>query len=191
MFKKKEKKKKSDPAKKGSTIEALKEARALEKKKIRKWAIIVGTAIFLSVGVGYLMIPFKGGISYGVCKVFLETYVRYPHSLRVSTVEDFGDNIRIWFTQTDSFGEYRLEPIQCYYRPPTEEDKLKYGNVGFILERVTLRRRELDQATVDAFNVSIPGIVAAPPDLTLPTPIPDSLRDIQLDFERFRRPIFE
>ncbi len=190
MFKKKEKKKKPAPGKKPSTVEALKEQQALKKKKIRKWALISGTVAFLSGGIWYLLLPYKGGITYGVCKVFLESYLQYPQSLRISTVDDFGASVRVWFTQVDSFGEYRLEPMQCFYRAATEEDVVKYGNSNFILEKVTIRRREINQETVDQFNTAIPGIVANPPDLTLPMPIPDSLKDIQLDFERFRTPIF-
>ena len=175
--------------KEGGIVDSLKKARALKKKKTRKWTIILGSIVALSGALWYLMIPYKGGITYGVCKVFLEGYVQYPHSIRISTVNDFGNTVRIWFTRVDSFGEYRLEPLQCYYRVSTEEDKLKYGDVGFVVEKITINRREINQEEVDRFNSSILGIVSSPPDLTLPTPIPDSLKDIQLDFSRFRRPI--
>ena len=108
-------------------------------------------------------------MAFGICKVFLELNVRYPNTLRINTVEEIGTFVRIWYTQTDSFGEYRMEPIQCYYKP---DEKL-----GFILDKVTVRRREVDPEKVNRFNKTIPIILQYPPDLTLPTPLPDSLNN--------------
>lgn len=189
-MKKKKKSNRKAPAIKANTVESLKALRALRRRRSRKWLIIGGSITLLSGLIWFLLIPYKGGITYGVCKVFLESYVQYPHSLRISTVDDFGASVRIWFTHVDSFGEYKLEPLQCFFKMTTDEDKSKYGNVSFIIEKATINRREIGQDIVDRFNYSILGIVAVPPDLSLPTPIPDSLEDLQLDFKRFRKPIF-
>lgn len=167
----------------------IKQEQALKKKKQRKRLIIAGVVCVLSYGVWWLFKPWQGGITFGVCKVFLELYVQNPRSLRLSTVDDFGDTVRIWFTQVDSFGEYRMEPIQCHFRHATPEDQLKYGNVSFVLDKVTVSRRELDPQRVARFNAAIPGIVANPPDMTLPTPLADSLQGLQIDSSMFRKPI--
>ncbi len=174
---------------KTKTIESVTKERELKKKKTRKRSIIGGSFTAFVLLVYYLLIPYEGGITYGVCKVFLESQVRYPHLLRISTVDDFGNSVRIWYTQVDSFGEYRLEPIQCFYRHTTEEDMVKYGPTSFVVDKVTVNRREIDQDIVERFNTSIVSIVANPPDLTLPSPIPDSLKDMQIDLSKYRRPI--
>jgi len=175
---------------KAITAESLKRKNTLKKKRTRNRLIILTVIAVLGGGIWYLFVPFKGGITYGVCKTFLQLYVRYPQYMRLSSMDDFGDSVRIWFTQVDDFGEYRLEPIQCYYRYPEEEEKMKYGNVKFIIDRVTISRREIDPDIIERFNTSMSVVIANPPDLTLPSPIPDSLEDMQIQPELFRKPIF-
>lgn len=160
-------------------------------KKTRKKLIIGGVVLFLGYAVYWLFAPAQGGITYGACKVFLQLHVRYPAYLRLSKVTDFGDSVRIWFTQIDSFGQYRMEMIQCHFRYPTEEEAIKYGNVSFVLDKVAISRREVDPEKIDRFNRSMASIIANPPNLTLPYEIPDSLQDIQIDTDSFRKKIFD
>ncbi len=156
-----------------------------EKKKLRKKQIKrggIGTLALLFIYWVYtLFIPYEGTMAFGICKVFLELNVRYPNTLRISTVEETGTSVRIWYTQTDSFGEYRMEPIQCYFKPDE-----KYG---FILEKITIRRREVDPQRIENFNRILPVIFKYPPDLMLPTPLPDSLDGLQIETDKFRTPI--
>jgi hypothetical protein len=42
---------------------------------------------------------------------------------------------------------------------------------------------------VAAFNKTIPAILAYPPDLSIPPPLPDSLEDLTIETDKFRRPI--
>ncbi|HBR68961.1 MAG TPA: hypothetical protein DEA55_06255 [Rhodospirillaceae bacterium] len=190
---KKKKKKISKPSldTKKSTVESIKARRAYKRRQSRKWMIIGGVATLLSGVTWALFIPYKGPITYGACKVFLENYVLYPQSVRISTVDDYGASVRIWFTYLDSFGEFKLEPMQCFFKMTTDDDKKKYGNVSFIMEKATINRREIGPDIIERFNYSILGIVASPPDLSLPTPIPDSLEDLQVDSSKFRKPIFD
>jgi hypothetical protein len=167
----------------GKPVSPLAEKKKKARKKRRIW-MLQGGGLLVFCYVFYLLLtPYKGGLNFGVCKVFLELYVRYPDTLHLSTVEDFGDSYRIWFTETDAFGQYRLQQMQCYYRP--DED------TGFAIQRVTMDRREVDKKVVDDFNRSIRTIAAFPPDLTYPDPIADSLEDINIDTDKFRRKIFQ
>lgn len=167
----------------GQSASPLAERKKAERKK-RRIRLLQGGGLVLFCYVAYLLfIPHKGGLNFGVCKVFLELYVRYPDTLNLSTVEDFGDSFRIWFTEVDASGQYRLEQMQCYYRPDE--------NMGFALTRVSVDRRDVEQALVESFNRSIPVIAKFPPDLTLPAPIPDSLKDMEIDTDKFRRKIFQ
>lgn len=167
----------------GPAPSALAEKKKAERRKRRIRALQGGGFLLFCYLFYILLIPYKGGLNFGACKVFLELYVRYPDTLNLSTVEDFGDSYRIWFTEIDAFGQYRLQQMQCFYRADE--------NTGFAIDRVTVDRRQVDQKIVEDFNRSIPVIAKFPPDLTLPSPIPDSLRDIQIDTDKFRRKIFE
>lgn len=156
--------------------------KAARKKRRIRGLQGLGFLVFCYI-VYLLFIPFQGGMNFGACKVFLELYVRYPDTLHLSTVEDFGDSYRIWFTETDAFGQYRLQQVQCFYRAD--------DTTGFAIERVEIDRRPVDQKFVDDFNRSLPTVLAFPPDLTYPKAIPDSLSDIEIDTDRFRRKIFQ
>lgn len=156
-----------------------------EKKKLRKKQMKQGggalIVLLLIYGIHLGLKPFEGTMAYGICKVFLELNVRYPNTLRISTVEEMGASVRIWYTQTDSFGAYRMEPIQCYYKA---DEKL-----GFILDKITIRRKELDPEIIDRFNAILPVIFANPPDLIYPAPLADSLEGLQFETDSFRMPI--
>lgn len=154
--------------------------RVLRVRRFKQSLALIVIAL-LGYGIYWLFMPYKGGMAYGLCKVFLELNIRYPQTIRYSTVEEFDSSVRIWYTQVDSFGEYRLEPIQCFFKPDDQ-----YGSV---FEKVTINRRLVDQEIVDDFNKTLPILFAYPPDLTAPTPLPDSLKDLQIQTDLFRKPI--
>lgn len=159
---------------------ALQEKKTKKRKVRFKLALYAAGFVVLSFITYKLFKPYEGGMAFGVCKVFLENSVRYPDHLRLSTVEDFETSVRIWYTQVDAFGSYRMEPIQCYFKQDPER--------GTILEKVLVNRREVSQKTVDSFNNVIPTIVAYPPDLTLPSPLADSLEGMDIQTQKFRKP---
>lgn len=173
------------------TASAIKQQRALKKKKLRKWGIIGAIVLVLGYGIYLLFIPYKGGMTFGVCKTFLEQQLAYPERARLSNVEDMGALIRIWYTQVDSFGEYRMESLSCTYRAANDADMKKYGTpLPFVLSKAVIGRRDIDAGVVEKFNYGIPAIVSSDLDLTLPSPLPDSLRDLQTDSNKFRKPLF-
>lgn len=153
---------------------------ARRKKKFRLALAGVGV---LSVAfiLYYGFKPFNGSPAFGICKLFLENSVTYPQHLRLSTVEEFATSVRIWYTQIDSFGEYRLEPIQCYFKKDPER--------GTILDKVLINRREVTASKVENFNRAFPAIVRLKMDLSLPTPLPDNLKDLQSSPGSFRKPV--
>jgi len=159
----------------------LAEAQKAKRKRMFKGgSALIGLAL-LGWLVNYMFAPYKAGVTYGICKTFLELNLQFPQDLRVSTVDDFGDYVRIWYTQVDAFGEYRMENIQCHFRA----DEV----TGAAVEKITINRREVDPARVEKFNVILPVILENPPDLTIPYPLPDSLDNLQIDTNMFRKPI--
>ncbi len=168
-----------DAPKKPLTIE---EKKALARqKRFKRYSIIVGVFAFFFL-IWLVTKPFKGGPTFGVCKTFLELYVEYPQELMLSKVEDFGAELRIWYTSLDPYGEYNLDYMQCFFRADEK--------TGFALEKVMVNRRDVDQEIVDRFNPSIPAILAYPPDLTYPRALGDDLESLRLDPNLYRKRLF-
>lgn len=177
-----EKKKKLSPA--DEEIEAalanskLAEAQRLKKKKYFNYGMYVIGLTFVIWAYDFLFAPYTADMKYGICRVYLELNLQYPQDLRISTVDDYGTYTRIWYTQLDAFGEYRMEQIQCNYvaDPVT----------GMKIEKITINRREVDPAKVARFNTSIPVIIKHPPSLEIPSPLADSLAGLQINTDAFR-----
>ena len=139
-------------------------------------------ALILGYGIYLLFKPFQGSMLFGICKVFLEQQVQFPHTLRLSVAQEFQQSARIWYSHVDAFGAYRLEPMECFYIP----DEV----TGAKFEYVTVGRRQLDPDIIERFNRSIPVILQNPPDLTLPQGFPDTLNALKFDTGMFTKKIF-
>lgn len=109
--------------------------------------------------------PRKGTMLYGICKTYLEQVVAYPETIVPTNVEQYPSATRIYYTSVDPFGQFKLEQIECVYAQDP--------NGNLLVQKVLLNRREDDAEKVKAFNASLPAIVEAEPDLTLPEPQPD------------------
>lgn len=130
--------------------------------------------------------PRKGTMQYGICKSFLELVLPYPHTIKSNIVEQYSSAVRIYFTHTDAFGEYRLNMIECAFAND------EFTGQGFVkdiifdnfldiaeIEPIKGNRYKVKQEILDEFNVSIPAIAASEPDLTLPPRMPDTLRGLK------------
>lgn len=162
---------------------AIRKERDVTRKKIFKRGIIVGVVLLLSYGIHLLFKPFQGTMAFGICKTYVELNVRFPETVYISDIEAFPASVRLWYVQTDSFGAYRMEPIQCYFKPDPA------GVVPFILDKIVIRRREIEPELVTRFNKVLPALFANPPDLTLPALLQDSLQDLQINPDAMRKPI--
>lgn len=159
----------------------LQTQRKAKKKLYSKLGAGGVVVVLISVFINWTMAPYTGSMAFGVCRTFLENTLRFPGFLRISTVEEFESFVRIWYTQVDSFGQSRMEPIQCHFRSDEE--------LGTVLDKVLINRREVDQSKVEEFNRILPAIFNMPLDLTVPSPLPDSLQDLQFETDKFRKPI--
>lgn len=171
-----------DEIEKALARSAVQKKKGRKKRKKKKWAIIGLVFAIFTWFLIWLFSPLTGTMAYGICRVFLEQNVQYPPHLRLSQVEQFSNWVRIWYIRLDAFGEHRMEPIQCYYR---RDEELGYS----LLEKVTIRRQEVDREKIEKFNKTIPILLAHPPDLTLPRPLPDTLKNLRFNVNRFIRPI--
>ena len=160
----------------------IQEAEALKRK--RNSRLFMGFVGFLVVcGLSYFLFkPYEAGLEFGFCRVFLEQHVQYPDHLVLSEVEEKRNFIRIWYMQTDSFGQERLENMECYHGQD------EHGN--YYIAKVRVDRRDIDQKKVDLFNISLATIAAYPPELIYPRRLRDALGNIDIQTYLFRKPIF-
>ena len=161
---------------------------ALEKREIlkRKRRFRIGMLIlaipFALLLWDWLFKPFKADMSFGICRVFLELNVQYPQNLVISDVEYVRNFVRLWYMQTDAFGQERMENMECHFG--WDETR------GSYLTKVLVERREVDPKKVERFNTSMDTIFAYPPDLTYPRRLRDALGNIDIQTYLFRKPIF-
>ncbi len=137
--------------------------------KIALWGIGL---LFILWAYNWLFTAKKGGMGFGLCKVFLELQVQYPPELRLSYVRPLSSTMRIWYVQRDAFGQTRFDAMDCKFMKDPER--------GMILDKVSINRREMDPDIITKFNMSIPAIMAYPPDLTYPQGLPDSIKQLKL-----------
>lgn len=132
-----------------------------EIKKLKKtglWGLgILLVVILLSF---YACQPRQGSMAFGICSTFLELNTPYPHTLNYTALEGSRTSIRIYFTSTDPFGQYRQEMLECKFGP---DDK-----TGMKLTEVLRNRRPMDQKIVREFNVTLPTIMASDPYIVMP-----------------------
>jgi hypothetical protein len=167
-------------------IEALKQTAAKNKM------IVFGTIGAIVVLIGGLFYwqqgnrPYQASTAYGVCRNFLELYVQYPDFLRIASVTERQPSklehaVRIWYSQRDSFGQTRMERMECFYRKQPS---------GIILSKVEVDTRELPREMIDKFSAALPGIMQVETDLTVPGDFPNRIRDLKLDTNQMRKRYF-
>lgn len=152
----------------------------LRKKRFRQGILAIIAGFFVYVGY-WLFKPYEFGMEYGVCKTFIELNVPYPTTIYYSEIIPFGNSIRIWYSYSDTFGKFRLEPVQCFFGA--------HEQFGMGVTRITVGRREVDPEIVARFNNSLSAIFAYPPELVWPAPLPNDPANLQFDFERYRKSI--
>lgn len=119
-----------------------------------------GLAILLLIIAVFSCQPSKGSMAYGICSTFLELNTPYPHTIHHTDLEGSRTAVRIYFTSTDPFGEYKQEMIECTFGPDEA--------MGMKLTQVMRNRRPVDPAIVNEFNLSLPTIIASDPYRVMP-----------------------
>lgn len=104
--------------------------------------------------------PAKGSMAYGICSTFLELNTPYPHTLNYIDLEGSRTAVRIYFTSTDPFGQFKQEMIECKFGP---DEKM-----GMKVTEVFRNRRLVDPALVKKFNLTLPTIMASDPYVVMP-----------------------
>lgn len=148
----------------------------MPKVPVWAWVLVIGAVVG-----GYVYSVKQdrpvGGWRYGVCKVFLDLYVRYPESLRVNDVLEGPTSARIGYSSANTFGSMEVHDMECTY---SREDNGQVRMSGVVLDPGSkYLRKRIDDERVKSFSNSVFGrsnwIISQEMDLTLPKPLPARL----------------
>lgn len=142
-----------------------------KKQKKSNLRYYIGIPVVLVAGVVALaFMPLSGTMKFGLCKVFVEKRYTYPIYLDIVSVLEREADVRVEYTVMNEFGDTMFHTITCVFRPDPVST--------MALTSVVLDRQRIDQAELDAFNRTIPSILAYPPDLRVPMPVTEDLMSL-------------
>ena len=123
---------------------------------------ILGSILLIILVSVYGCQPKKASMAYGICSTFLELQTPYPHTLNYIDLEGSRTAVRIYFTSTDPFGQFKQEMLECKFGPDEK--------TGMKLTEAYRNRRQMDTKLVRDFNLTLPTIMASDPYLVMPGP---------------------
>ena len=136
----------------------------LKKKKKQnpkiKYAIWAGAVLFSYVlWLGFQ--PVQGTMKLGICRTYAELKTIYPEQLRTFNVMERPMDVRMEYTVMNEFGDTIYHTTTCIFKND------EAGNL--LLSGMIIDRKKVDQAEIDRFNKTIPGIVASKVNLVTAT----------------------
>ncbi len=84
-----------------------------KKKKNIKLNIALGVLALVALILWYGFQPLTGTVQVGICRTYAELQLRYPTTLKLTTVDQFQDATRLYYTYYGPFGESRSSLIEC------------------------------------------------------------------------------
>lgn len=174
---------------KSALSEKLESEKKARKKKARKRYIQLIFLGLFAFGIWWLFFNKReASPKYGVCHSILELMVPYPHTIRVSELKKTDkteSDMLLWYTFIDAFGGYRFEKFICDIDRVPREDKpqKKYWKVN----RLALNKVDLDKKTLAEIEQSLVYFDKNPLILTYPRKLPNSLRGLKFNFDKFYR----
>lgn len=118
--------------------------------------------------------PLRGGPVMALCRVFAEKQLKYPQTLKLTTVDWFGDSTRLYYTFIGPFGENRSSLIDCRYQIDPQTKAISFYSIK-------IDKNEIRQDQVDAFNKAIPYLLHQKMNNIIPPPYKDDLYDLKRD----------
>lgn len=107
--------------------------------------------------------PPNGTWRYGICRSFIELYVRYPQTIRIEDVYEKPTYTRIELNYLNAHGSRPTRIFRCDYQ--------QQPGKGISVKEIRIDRKLIDQKEVDQFNVVFPQLMADPElNRTLPLP---------------------
>lgn len=146
------------------------------KRKFTRWQMIGGVAggvALLALLIMMACAPRTGTDQFGICKTFIQLYVKYPPTLSIDFVEQYDKAVRVGYTQVDSSGQFRYNMIECGFQADPQ--------MGLVMDNALLNRKEMNKEMVDKFSATLPVILSAYPDRVLPPLLPNDISQLKRD----------
>jgi hypothetical protein len=146
------------------------------RKQYSRWQKIgagAGGLLLLVLIIMAACTPKTGTDQFGICRTFIELYVKYPTSLSVDFVEQYDKAVRVGYTQLDSSGQFRYNTIECGFGPDSQG--------GMAMNSALLNRKEMDKPMVEKFSATLPIVLSASPNRVLPLPLPADISQLKRD----------
>ncbi len=131
----------------------------------------------------------QGSILYGICSAYLEQQLAFPESVRHNAVDQYQRAVRIYYTAHGTFGEYRLETIECAFKRDPQYgllvETIIFNHVRPITKKKPIKGKgrlyQVTEKNIDKFNKSgsVNAIIMGNPDLTLPVRKENLLENIK------------
>lgn len=145
---------------------------AKPKRRKMSWKKRIGLTFMvlipLIIWYGFQPVFIVGSPLFGLCRTYIELIVPFPDRIQyVDLVDNFDGKVNVDYIYTDGFGEHLYTQATCTFKPDEESGNpvmtsFRYRRGGG--DRVYRFNAE-KQAAIDAFNKTIPMILADPPDL--------------------------
>ncbi len=165
--------------------EKLKQKKKLKSKQKKKIIFgIIGLLLFGLMLLWGLVRP-KASAEYGICRTLLELQVTYPHTIYVSWLKaQRTGGLKLWYTHTDAFGEYRLETFICKLENNPDTGALE-------IAEMKVHKVYLDPEQIKDLNHAMIYLTENPIIMNWPSPLPNSLYDLHFDTNSFRKIILK
>ncbi len=161
--------------------EKLKEKKKKQQKKNIKKIAILSVIALISYVIWLGFKPYKASEEYGICRSLLELFVPYPHTIYVSELKHTRDgSLKLWYTHTDAFGEYRMEDFICKLVRNPKTNELQ-------LSEIKMHKISIEKSRIKYLNHALVYFKENPLILNWPAPLPDSIGALQLDFDSARK----
>jgi hypothetical protein len=142
-----------------------------KKKMSGKKMAAIGGLLFVVFIMWWGLQPLKGPPAFGLCRVFLEQRVSYPHELTVTQVEVRESLVRLYYTEVNPFGNHTRGMLDCVFRADPQ--------MGLVIGEARFNGTAVSETDLNRFNLSIPAIQANSPSLVLPLPFSDGLEGLK------------
>jgi hypothetical protein len=78
------------------------------------WGVLGVITMGAAVGIA-LNLPQHGSFRYGACRVFLESYIRFPSSIDIITANENPNIVTISFSDINPYGAEQIRDFKCYF----------------------------------------------------------------------------
>lgn len=148
-----------------------KKAKKKDKKKLIR-NVGIGFSAFAAFIIWFGLQPLQGPPSVGVCRTYAEMQIYYPHTMRLTSTDQYQNLTRLFYTFFGPFGEFRSNVIECAVGTDQATGQMTFT-------AITINGNPVPKESLEAFNKTIPFILQHNPNNSIPFPFSGDLYDLK------------